>query len=79
MRAGHRPPPKPYVQFSRIRRSDSLHALACTGALSYLITLLPVIGLVQVGAQAHADRYTYVPMVGLSIALVWGVAEALDP
>jgi tetratricopeptide (TPR) repeat protein len=44
----------------------------------YLITLVPVIGLVQVGAQARADRYTYIPMIGLSIAAVWGAAEALE-
>jgi tetratricopeptide (TPR) repeat protein len=41
----------------------------------YLVTLTPVIGLVQVGSQARADRYTYIPMVGLSIALAWGAAE----
>ncbi len=41
----------------------------------YLVTLLPVIGLVQVGAQARADRYTYLPMTGLLIALAWGAAE----
>jgi tetratricopeptide (TPR) repeat protein len=40
----------------------------------YLVTLLPVIGLVQVGSQARADRYTYIPMVGIWIALAWGVA-----
>jgi len=45
----------------------------------YLVTLAPVIGLIQVGAQARADRYTYIPMVGLSIALVWGAAEILQP
>ena len=48
------------------------------GWLWYLITLAPVIGLIQVGAQARADRYTYIPMVGLAIALVWGSAEALQ-
>ncbi len=37
--------------------------------------LIPVIGLVQVGRQALADRYTYVPYLGLFIMLVWGVAE----
>ncbi len=47
------------------------------GWLWYLITLLPVIGLIQIGAQARADRYTYIPMIGLAIALVWGVSEAL--
>jgi len=41
----------------------------------YLGTLVPVIGLVQVGIQGMADRYTYVPMVGLSIALVWTIAD----
>ena len=41
----------------------------------YLGTLVPVIGLVQVGSQAHADRYMYVPMIGLSIMLAWGAAD----
>jgi tetratricopeptide (TPR) repeat protein len=47
------------------------------GWLWYLGTLVPVIGLIQVGAQARADRYTYLPMVGLSIMLVWGLPEVL--
>ncbi len=41
----------------------------------YLGTLVPVIGIVQVGGQARADRYTYIPAVGLSIMLAWGAAE----
>ncbi len=41
----------------------------------YLGTLVPVIGLVQVGAQAMADRYTYVPLVGVFIILAWGGHE----
>jgi tetratricopeptide (TPR) repeat protein len=44
----------------------------------YLGTLVPVIGLVQVGAQARADRYTYVPMVGLAIMLAWGLADVAE-
>jgi Tfp pilus assembly protein PilF len=40
----------------------------------YLVTLLPVIGLVQAGPQAMADRYTYVPLIGVFIALVWSGA-----
>jgi Flp pilus assembly protein TadD len=44
----------------------------------YLVTLLPVIGLVQVGSQAMADRYTYVPLIGVFIALVWGVALLVE-
>jgi len=45
------------------------------GWLWFLGTLVPVIGLVQVGEHAWADRYTYIPQVGLLIAIVWGVAE----
>ena len=44
----------------------------------YLGTLFPVIGLVQVGEQAMADRYMYVPMVGLLIALAWGAYDAVQ-
>lgn len=40
----------------------------------FLGTLVPVIGIVQVGAQSMADRYAYVPSIGLMIVLVWGVA-----
>ena len=47
------------------------------GWLWFLGTLLPVIGLVQVGAQPFADRYTYVPLVGVFLMIVWGIAEAL--
>src|SRR5207245_1983309 len=41
------------------------------GWLWYLIMLLPVIGIVEVGLQGHADRYAYLPQVGLYIALTW--------
>ena len=40
----------------------------------FLVTLAPVIGLVQIGLQAHADRYAYLPQVGLLIAIVWSLA-----
>jgi tetratricopeptide (TPR) repeat protein len=40
----------------------------------YLISLLPVIGLVQVGSQMRADRYAYLPMIGIFVALVWELA-----
>lgn len=46
-----------------------------TGWLWFLGTLVPVIGLVQVGQQSMADRYTYVPLVGLFIVVVWLAAE----
>ncbi len=42
------------------------------GWLWYLGTLVPVIGLVQVGSQAMADRYTYVPLIGLFMMIAWG-------
>jgi len=45
------------------------------GWLWYLGTLVPVIGLVQVGSQAMADRYTYLPSVGIFIMVAWGVSE----
>lgn len=47
------------------------------GWLWYLGTLVPVIGLVQVGAQALADRYTYVPLIGLFISIAWGAHDLL--
>ncbi len=45
------------------------------GWLWFLGTLIPVIGLVQVGVQAMADRYTYLPLIGLFIIIAWGVPE----
>jgi hypothetical protein len=48
------------------------------GWLWFLITLAPVIGLVQIGSQAMADRYTYVPHIGLFILLVWSVPAAVE-
>jgi tetratricopeptide (TPR) repeat protein len=41
----------------------------------YLVMLLPVAGLIQVGLQAHADRYTYLPQIGIYVAVTWLVAE----
>ena len=55
----------------RLRRRAPFLAF---GWLWYAVTLVPVIGLVQVGGQAMADRYTYVPLIGIFIALAWGLA-----
>lgn len=49
------------------------------GWLWYVVTLLPVSGLVQAGAQARADRYTYLPLVGIFVMVVWSAGEALAP
>jgi tetratricopeptide (TPR) repeat protein len=46
-----------------------------TGWFWFVGMLVPVIGIVQVGRQAHADRYTYLPLIGVSIAIVWLAAE----
>ena len=47
-----------------------------TGWFWFLGTLVPVIGLVQAGAQSMADRYSYIPSVGILIILVWGMCQA---
>jgi hypothetical protein len=57
------------VAFLLRRRRPALLAGWCW----YLVTLLPVIGIVQVGSQSHADRYMYLPLVGLGVAAAWGV------
>src|SRR4029077_7147563 len=46
-----------------------------TGWFWYLVMLVPVIGLVQVGEQGHADRYTYLPSIGLFLIVVWAAGE----
>lgn len=45
------------------------------GWLWYVLTLVPVIGLVQVGDQAMADRYAYIPLLGIFVAIIWTAAE----
>jgi protein O-mannosyl-transferase len=45
------------------------------GWLWYLLMLVPVIGIVEVGLQGHADRYTYLPQIGLYLAITWLVAD----
>ena len=56
-------------------RQRKRHPFFLTGWLWYLGTLVPVIGLVQVGSQAMADRYTYIPSMGVLILTVWGACE----
>ena len=55
-------------------RSRNRRYLA-VGWLWYLGTMIPMIGLVQVGSQAMADRYAYLPFIGLFLAACWGVAD----
>ncbi|MCE5322703.1 tetratricopeptide repeat protein [bacterium] len=49
------------------------------GWLWYLITLIPVIGIVQVGKHAMADRYTYVSLIGIFMIIAWGIPDLLRP
>ncbi len=62
-----------WLAFRQVRRRPYL----TVGWLWYLGTLVPVIGLVQVGAQAMADRYTYLPLIGIYIMASWGMADLL--
>jgi tetratricopeptide (TPR) repeat protein len=48
------------------------------GWLWFLVALLPVIGLIQVGGQAYADRYAYIPHIGLLVAIVWELHRLLQ-
>jgi tetratricopeptide (TPR) repeat protein len=59
-----------------IRRASSRPYLP-VGWLWYVGTLVPVIGLIQVGMQAYADRYTYLPVIGIAVAVVWGLDDVL--
>jgi len=61
-----------------IFRTISKRRYLLTGWLWYLGTLVPVIGLVQVGQQSMADRYTYVPLIGLFIIIAFGVDDVLS-
>ena len=49
-----------------------------TGWLWYLGTLVPVIGIIKVGAQSMADRYTYIPYIGIFIILAWGIPDLIS-
>jgi protein O-mannosyl-transferase len=57
-------------------RARDRHPYLFVGWFWYMGTLVPVIGIVQVGLQSMADRYTYIPMIGLSMAVIWGIVEA---
>jgi len=67
------------ILFSALALWQRKRPALLAGWLWYLGTLVPVIGLIQVGDQALADRYTYIPLTGLFIALVWTLAELFAP
>ena len=64
------------VTISVIRTAKRFPYLAM-GWLWFTGTLVPVIGIVQVGTQAMADRYTYIPLIGLFVMAAWGIPELL--
>lgn len=49
-----------------------------TGWAWYVVTLLPVIGLIQIGQHSIADRYTYVPLIGMFVVVSWGIPQFVD-
>ena len=51
---------------------------ALTGWLWYLGTLVPVIGVLQIGNQAMADRYAYIPLIGVFVMISWGIADLAE-
>lgn len=61
-----------------IVRRMRTHPYLLIGWLWFLGTLVPVIGLIQVGSQAFADRYTYIPMTGLFIIIAWATPNILE-
>ena len=85
------PIPKEYPVFRIILAGSILAALSifiyrtrrqrpylAVGWLWFLGTLIPVIGIVQIGMQAMADRYAYVPMIGILIIIAWGIPNLLS-
>jgi protein O-mannosyl-transferase len=55
------------------------HPWVLIGWLWFIVTLIPVIGLIQIGWQAIADRYTYIPSIGIFVLAVWSIPTTLKP
>ncbi|RZB36213.1 MAG: hypothetical protein SRB2_02372 [Desulfobacteraceae bacterium Eth-SRB2] len=56
-------------------RTSKKYPYILVGLCWYLVTLVPVIGFVQVGGQAMADRYTYIPLIGIFVIVAWGAVD----
>ena len=65
------------LRASRLKYRPKRYLLA--GWLWFLGTLVPVIGLVQVGDQAMADRYAYIPLIGIFVMIAWGASDLAAP
>jgi tetratricopeptide (TPR) repeat protein len=59
-------------------KARTLHPYLLVGWLWYLGTLVPVIGIVQVGSQRMADRYVYIPLVGVFVMIAWGLGALVS-
>ena len=59
-------------------RQTKKHPYFLMGWLWYLGTLVPVIGFVRIGDHAYADRYTYLPLIGLFVTIIWGANELIE-
>ena len=57
-------------------RAEAKHPFLAMGWLWYLVTLVPVIGIIQVGSQSRADRYVYVPLIGIFMMAAWALDAA---
>ncbi len=66
-----------FISVAAIRQIRS-HPYFALGWFWFLITLVPVIGIVKVGGQSMADRYTYIPITGLFIMVAWGIPEMIN-
>lgn len=62
-----------------IVRAARKYPYLLTGWFWYLGTLFPVIGLIHAGSQSMADRYTYIPLMGMFILIAWGLADVSKP
>jgi len=65
------------LSYVAVRKAREMPFLL-VGWLWYLGTLVPVIGIIQVGSQSMADRYTYLPLVGLFLAAAWGAKSLVE-
>jgi len=61
------------ILFVAVFRATASHRAWLAGALWYVLTLLPVVGFLQVGMQARADRYLYIPLLGVLLAIAFGI------
>lgn len=59
------------------RRLRGSHPYFWVGWLWYIVTLLPVLGILKVGGFATADRYTYIPLIGLFVIFSWGISDLM--